>query len=118
MLFLTLLFILLSPGFLLTIPPLGKGLLMSGQTSLSSVIVHAVVFASILYVIAKQKEGFGGKWQDNNFANLQAAAAMFSSLGVGMLLTGPDMFRDFGTGIAFGSLILGFIITVGVVAVG
>jgi len=41
----TLLFVLLSPGVLLTLPPKGKGIWMSGQTSLISVLVHAVVFA-------------------------------------------------------------------------
>jgi hypothetical protein len=41
----TLLFVLLSPGVLLTLPPKGKGIWMSGQTSLISVLVHAIVFA-------------------------------------------------------------------------
>lgn len=41
----TLLFVLLSPGVLLTLPPKGKGVWMSGQTSLIAVLVHAVVFA-------------------------------------------------------------------------
>lgn len=40
----TLLFVLLSPGVLLTLPPKGKGVWMSGQTSLVAVLVHAVVF--------------------------------------------------------------------------
>jgi hypothetical protein len=39
----TLLFILLSPGFLLTIPPIGK-LFMSRKTSVAAVFVHALVF--------------------------------------------------------------------------
>ena len=41
----TLLFVVLSPGVLLTLPPLGKGVFMSRQTSLMAVAVHAVVFA-------------------------------------------------------------------------
>ena len=41
----TLLFVVLSPGVLLTLPPKGKGVFMSGQTSLIAVAVHAVVFA-------------------------------------------------------------------------
>ena len=40
----TLLFVLLSPDVLLTLPPKGKGIWMSGQTSLLAVAVHAVVF--------------------------------------------------------------------------
>lgn len=41
------LFILLSPGVLLTIPALSKGLFLSGQTSLVSVAVHALVFGLV-----------------------------------------------------------------------
>lgn len=44
----TLLFVLLSPGVLLTIPPIGGKLLMSGKTSLVAVAVHAVVFYVLL----------------------------------------------------------------------
>jgi hypothetical protein len=43
-----LLFILLTPGVLLTIPPSTEGVLLSGQTGIVPVIVHAVIF-SILY---------------------------------------------------------------------
>mgnify|MGYP000209280249 CR=1 FL=1 len=41
----TVLFVLLSPGLLLTIPPGSKGLFRSGQTSILAVVVHAIVFA-------------------------------------------------------------------------
>jgi hypothetical protein len=40
----TILFVLLSPGILLTLPAGGKGIVMSGQTSLMAVLVHAVLF--------------------------------------------------------------------------
>lgn len=43
-----LLFILLSPGVLLTLPPVGKNIFMSCQTSLLAVLVHAVIFAVVL----------------------------------------------------------------------
>jgi len=43
-----LLFILLSPGLLLTLPPVGKKIFMSCQTSVAAVLVHAVVFAVVL----------------------------------------------------------------------
>ena len=43
-----LLFIVLTPGVLLTIPPGTEGVLLSGQTGIVQVIVHAVIF-SILY---------------------------------------------------------------------
>jgi hypothetical protein len=44
----TLLFILLSPGVLLTLPPIGGKIWMSGKTSLVAVLVHAVVFYVLL----------------------------------------------------------------------
>ena len=43
-----LLFVVLSPGVLLTLPPKGKGIFMSGQTSLVAAVVHAIVFAVAL----------------------------------------------------------------------
>ena len=60
LLYLTLLFVVLSPGLLLTIPPCSKGLFMSGQTSIRSVLVHAVVFYLVAaYVLpAMSLEGF------------------------------------------------------------
>lgn len=49
MLFLaTVLFVLLSPGVLLTLPPVGPKIWMSGKTSLLAVLVHAVVFYVLL----------------------------------------------------------------------
>jgi hypothetical protein len=46
-----LLFILLSPGVLLTLPPGNKGVYMSRQTSLKAVAVHAVVFLAVYYAL-------------------------------------------------------------------
>ena len=39
------LFVLLSPGILLTIPPSSGGIWMSGQTSLIAAVVHGLIFA-------------------------------------------------------------------------
>lgn len=39
--------VLLVPGMLLTIPPGSKGLLRSGQSSLTAVLVHTVVFVLV-----------------------------------------------------------------------
>lgn len=47
----TALFMALSPGMLLTIPP---GNIMSGKTSQSAVVVHAVVFAVVFALLRKQ----------------------------------------------------------------
>ena len=44
----TLLFVLLSPGVLLTLPPVGSKIFMSGKTSFIAVLVHAAVFYGIL----------------------------------------------------------------------
>jgi hypothetical protein len=59
----TLLFILLSPGLLLTLPPIGKSFFMTGKTSMIAIIVHALVFAAVLYYASSipglnQLEGF------------------------------------------------------------
>jgi hypothetical protein len=43
-----LLFVLLSPGFILTLPPGNKGVFFSCQTSLLAILVHAVVFGLIV----------------------------------------------------------------------
>lgn len=43
-----LLFVLLSPGMLLTLPPVGKGVFMTCKTSAMAVAVHAVVFYLLL----------------------------------------------------------------------
>lgn len=45
------LFILLSPGLLLTIPPVGRSAFMSGRTSSLAVLVHAAIFGLLLYVL-------------------------------------------------------------------
>lgn len=52
-----LLFVLLSPGLLLTLPPVGK-IFMSRKTSITAVLVHAVVFATLLTLLNQVSEGF------------------------------------------------------------
>jgi hypothetical protein len=56
---LTLLFILLSPGFLLTLPPGSKGILFSEETSLLAILVHATAFFIILCGINTDLLGLG-----------------------------------------------------------
>lgn len=60
-----LLFILLSPGFLLSIPAIGGKYLMTGKTSVTAVLVHAVVFGLALYLLKTYYgiEGFAGTVQ-------------------------------------------------------
>lgn len=47
------LFIILSPGMVLTLPPVGKKIFFSGLTSKTSVVVHAFVFVGLAYVIMR-----------------------------------------------------------------
>jgi len=51
LLVLAVLFVLLSPGVLLTIPAGSRGLWMSRQTSIQAVLVHALIFGVVLYVV-------------------------------------------------------------------
>ena len=48
-----LLFILLTPGVLLTLPPGSRGVFRSGQTSLIAVGVHTLVFALVFSFLRK-----------------------------------------------------------------
>ena len=50
-LFCGILFFILSPGVLLTLPPGSKGIWMSGQTSLLAAAVHAVVFVLVSHLL-------------------------------------------------------------------
>lgn len=57
----TLLFIILSPGLLLTLPPDMRGKLwMTGHTSPVAVVVHALVYGVLLYLLQQQNivDGF------------------------------------------------------------
>jgi len=50
----TALFIALSPGILLTLPPGSGGVLQSGQTSATAVLTHAIVFAIVFALLRRQ----------------------------------------------------------------
>jgi hypothetical protein len=91
MLCLTFLFILLSPGFLLTIPPVGKKLFMSGQTSTSAVLVHAAIFTAVLYgIISTNKrgvEGFAPHWENQSWRAAQVISSIIGGFLAGFLLS-------------------------------
>jgi hypothetical protein len=53
-----LLFFVLSPGVLLTIPPGSRGLFLSGQTSVLAALIHAVVFVAVAHLLTTAVEGF------------------------------------------------------------
>ena len=50
----TVLFLALSPGLLLTIPPGSGGLIRSGQTSIAAALTHSVVFAVVFALLRRQ----------------------------------------------------------------
>ena len=50
----TALFLALSPGLLLTLPPGSGGVFRSGQTSIPAVLTHAIVFAVVFALLRKQ----------------------------------------------------------------
>ena len=50
----TVLFMTLSPGMLLTLPPGKGGVFTSGETSQSAVIAHTVVYAVVFALLRKQ----------------------------------------------------------------
>lgn len=50
----TVLFLALSPGLLLTLPPGSGGVVRSGQTSLEASLTHAVVFAVVFALLRRQ----------------------------------------------------------------
>jgi hypothetical protein len=54
------LFVLLQPGLLLTLPAVGRRVFMSGKMSVQAVMVHAVVFGVVLYFLRRGRyfEGF------------------------------------------------------------
>ncbi len=66
--YLALLFFVLSPGVLLTLPPVGKKIWMSGQTSCMAAFVHAIVFVGVLWLIREYHvvEMFAGKKKGGN----------------------------------------------------
>jgi hypothetical protein len=55
-----LLFFVLSPGVILTLPPGSKGIFFSGQTSVVAAAVHALVFVLACYYLRRwmRIEGF------------------------------------------------------------
>ena len=50
----TSLFLALSPGLLLTLPPGAGGVFRSGQTSLAAALTHAIVFAVVFALLRRQ----------------------------------------------------------------
>lgn len=66
-----LLFVLLSPGVLITLPPVGKNIWMSGKTSLLSVCVHALIFVVVMHLL-NVREGFTAAFVNSSPSNVNA----------------------------------------------
>lgn len=86
MLALVILFVLLSPGFLLSIPPVAGKYFRTGKTSTTAVLVHAVVFGMVLYLLRNYypqvlAEGFQGTTLAG--LNLGSGAALTTNGGIG-----------------------------------
>lgn len=61
------LFFVLSPGVLLTLPPGGRGIFISRQTSLLAAAVHALVFVVVSYYVTRWYNT--GRWE--SFADVK-----------------------------------------------
>ena len=52
------LFVILSPGLLLTLPPGSGGVFRSGQTSMLAVVLHSIVLAVLFAILRRQYPQF------------------------------------------------------------
>ena len=110
-----LLFIVLSPGLLLTLPPGSrKKVWMTGQTSPIAIGVHAVVFGAILY-FAKQQGLLEGFQQTGTSTTTGTSTPTVSTTSSGTTIT---ISREWISGeslkfIGFDLLLFGFLLTLG-----
>ena len=112
-----LLFILLSPGVLFTIPPVGKKMFMSGLTSVPAVLLHALVFSFALYLLKgpppalsmRSSEAFAnsGSWTDPTWRNMQLASSLIASLAIGFALSGSVLNEGTSLNLAVVALLIG-----------
>ena len=80
---LAVLFALLSPGLLLTLPAGSKGIFMSGQTSVAAALVHAVVFAAVYMIGSHVCDHVKQYWQQRRlmrFADAMERQAQTAAL--------------------------------------
>jgi len=95
------LYILLSPGVILTLPPVGKKVFMSGQTSTAAVFVHGAIFAAVVYGLWKykksqdpSKEGFytwgNADFRDNVRLGVLGSGITLGACGLMNLIGGGD----------------------------
>lgn len=67
-----LLFVILSPGVILTLPPVGSKIFFSGKTCITAVLVHAAVFAVVYHFALKALKDY----KMDGFASAVSAPAV------------------------------------------
>jgi hypothetical protein len=91
----TLLFFLLSPGFLLTLYPSSRGFFLSGQTNYYSIILHTFVLSLLIVsfdpIKKTQQNTKDNKINDREIIQM-VALLLFFVLSPGLLLTLPPKF--------------------------
>jgi len=67
----TILFVLLSPGFILTLPPNGKeGMLFSQETNTLAVVFHAVLYFILIKLYTDNLDNDVVKWIDDQLNSI------------------------------------------------
>jgi hypothetical protein len=79
--FFGILFFLLQPGVLVTLPPIGKKIFFSQKTSLVAAVVHAAVFMLVLVCMERMYEGFQNPPPAVNQAAMAAATPTDAQVG-------------------------------------
>ena len=91
----TLLFFLLSPGFLLTLYPSSRGFFLSGQTNYYSIILHTFVLSLLIVsfdpIKKTQENTKNNKINDREIIQM-VALLLFFVLSPGLLVTLPPKF--------------------------
>jgi hypothetical protein len=91
----TLLFFLLSPGFLLTLYPSSRGFFLSGQTNYYSIILHTFVLSLLIVsfdpIKKTQQNTKDNKINDREIIQM-VALLLFFVLSPGLFLTLPPKF--------------------------
>ncbi len=93
---------------------MSKGILMSGQTSVTSILIHALIFTGVLYGLSSVKEGFAD-WKNINWARTQVAVIAFTGIALGLYTA--NFIGDNALLISFGTVVLTFSFFAGAMSV-
>lgn len=95
-----LLFILLSPGIILTLPPVKNTIFFSGRTSVLAVFVHALIFAAVIYY-AKDLPNLEPFQTVTCYTADQMTSSSIGGMFIGVIVSGAFMYffgRQQGSG--------------------